>query len=58
MPFDAPAKGTHDGRLWPNSPVIAIGPARHPYKYEVNRSPEGSGRIVDTNIIKAGDWYY
>jgi len=27
-----------------------------PYKYEPNRGPEGYS--IDTNIIKAGDWYY
>ena len=27
-----------------------------PYKYEVNQGPEGYS--VDTNIIKAGEWYY
>lgn len=27
-----------------------------PYKYEVNKGPEGYS--VDTNIIKVGEWYY
>jgi len=27
-----------------------------PYKYEVNRGPEGYS--IDTNIVKTGDWYY
>jgi hypothetical protein len=32
---------------------FSIGP---PYKYDVNQGPEGYS--VDTNIIKAGAWYY
>ena len=27
-----------------------------PYRYAVNQGPEGNS--VDTNIVKAGDWYY
>jgi hypothetical protein len=27
-----------------------------PYKYQVNQGPEGYS--IDTNIVKAGDWYY
>ena len=27
-----------------------------PYQYEVNQGPEGYS--IDTNIVKAGDWYY
>jgi hypothetical protein len=27
-----------------------------PYKYEINQGPEGYS--VDTNIVKAGEWYY
>jgi hypothetical protein len=27
-----------------------------PYKYEINQGPEGYS--IDTNIVKAGEWYY
>jgi hypothetical protein len=44
--------GYHFGaKKAPASYVAAL-----PYKYEVNKGPEGYS--VDTNIIKSGEWYY
>lgn len=40
-----------DSRKAPENYVAGV-----PYKYEVNRGPEGYS--VDTNIVKAGEWYY
>ncbi len=44
--------GYHFGS--PKAPANYV--AGLPYKYEVNRGPEGYS--IDTNIVKNGEWYY
>src|SRR5579859_215858 len=65
-------KGDIDGSCWYNAATFHMsedggyhfGPPKPPadyvlglpYKYEINQGPEGYS--IDTNIVKAGGWYY